>query len=230
MRRPPRASTRGARRGSAARAATGRLRGVARMAPSRAMPSSPTYLPARSGSSRTRAGVARRTSLLMPVALWSTASSTVRAASPSRMRWSRRGMDRRLRVGVPRVVGIFRRRRGRWTNVRCGEKPPAVTAGQGRGAAAAVPSGRAAEAAGPAVDLEPHLAAAIVAVDAPAARQLGEQAQAEALALHSLGIEAVPLVGDLDAREVLAQPSEEDDALIAAQAGMANRVPDDLRG
>src|SRR6185295_20414120 len=101
---------------------------------------------------------------------------------------------------------------------------------RGRPCGAAAPSGgRAAEATGSPVDLEPDLAAALVAVDAPAARQLREQAQPEALGLHGLGIEAVALVGDLDAREVLAQPGEEHDALVAAQARVAHRVADDLR-
>src|SRR4029079_8838419 len=91
----------------------------------------------------------------------------------------RRGMGRRLRVGMTRVVGIFRRRRGRWTKrpVR-GE-----TALGDRGARAGRPAGTAAsggapEATGAPVDLEPHLAAAIVAVDAPAARQPGGQGPA----------------------------------------------------
>ena len=50
-------------------------------------------------------------------------------------------------------------------------------------------SGGAAEAARAAVDLEPDLAAASVAVDTPPARELREQAQAEALGLDRVGIE-----------------------------------------
>src|SRR3954447_8942281 len=89
-------------------------------------------------------------------------------------------------------------------------------------------SGRAAEAARAAVDLEPDLAAAVRAVDAPVVRQLREQAQAEALGLDHLRVEAAALVGDLHAREVVGETREEDDPLVAAKAGVADRVADHL--
>src|SRR4051794_33781637 len=96
--------------------------------------------------------------------------------------------------------------------------------------AGAAASGQAAEATGPAVDLEPDLAAAVRAVDAPVVRQLREQAQSEALALDDLRVEAAALVGDLHTREVLAETGEEDDPLVAAQPRVADGVADDLRG
>src|SRR3954465_10991477 len=77
---------------------------------------------------------------------------------------------------------------------------------------------------------EPALAAAVRAVDAPAVGELAEESQAEALGLDRRRIEAGALVGDLHPREVLAQPREEDDALVAAQAGVADGVCDDLGG
>ena len=94
----------------------------------------------------------------------------------------------------------------------------------GRGQA----GGGAAEAARAAVDLEPDLAPAIVAVHAPPACELGEQAQAEALGVDAFGIEPVALVGDLHPGEILSQAGEEHDALVRAKAGMAHGVADDL--
>src|SRR3954468_13965541 len=215
MRRPPRARTRGARHAGAGRATAARRFGGATKALSRASPSSPRYRPASSGTSRISAGAARRTSPLIPVALCTTANSTVRAASPNRMRWSRRGMHGRLGAARQDALGIFRSRARGWTNVCCGEKPR---------------SGDAAEPTGAAVDLEPDLAAAVGAVAAPAAGKLREQAEAEAFGPDGLGIEAVALVGDLDAREILRQAGEEDDALVAAQTGVPDGGADDLRG
>src|SRR5918911_1512542 len=138
-------------------------------------------------------GADKRTSGLMPVALWTSANASVRAASPSRSRWSRRGMHRRLRIAGADALGRTRNGAGIWTNVWCGV------------AARRRASGGAPEAARAAVDLEPDLAAAVGAVDAPVACQLGEQAQAEALRLDQLGIEAAALVGDLDAGVVLGE-------------------------
>src|SRR3954462_1853703 len=96
--------------------------------------------------------------------------------------------------------------------------------------AGAPASGHAAEAPRPAVDLDPDLAAAVRAVDAPVVRQLREQAQSEALRLDDLRVEAGALVGDLHAREVLSETGEEDDPLVAAQARVVDGVADDLRG
>src|SRR3954470_10158839 len=116
----------------------------------------------------------------MPVAVWTSANSSVRAASPSRSRWSRRGMDRRLGIAGADGLGRTRNSPRGWTNVWCGLfSAPACRR-----------SGGAAEAPRPAVDLEPDLAAAVRAVDAPVVRQLREQAQAEALGLDHLRIEA----------------------------------------
>src|SRR4051794_41940801 len=87
--------------------------------------------------------------------------------------------------------------------------------------AGAPASGHAAEAPRPAVDLEPDLAAAGRAVDAPVVRQLREQAQSEALGLDDLRVEAGALVGDLHAREVLRETGGEDDPPVAAPARRA---------
>src|SRR4051794_631860 len=196
MRRPPRARTRGARQAGAGRATAARRFGGATKALSRASPSSPRYRPASSGTSRISAGAARRTSPLIPVALCTTANSTVRAASPNRMRWSRRGMHGRLGAARQDALGIFRSRARGWTNVCCGEKPR---------------SGDAAEPTGAAVDLEPDLAAAVGAVAAPAARELRGQPGAEAPRPGGLGVEAPPPGGGPDARGVLPPGGGEDE-------------------
>src|SRR4051812_27746801 len=156
----------------------------------------------------------------MPVALCRTATSSVRAASPRRMRWSRRGMAWRLRPAPRDALGTSRSEPRGWTNVRVRGNVP--------GPSVVERSVVAPEATRAAVDLEPDLAAAIGAVDAPAARELGQQAQPVALGLHRLRVEALALVGHLDAGEVLGQARDEDDPLIAAQRGVAHRVADDL--
>src|SRR5689334_10416403 len=163
------------------------------------------------------AGAASRTSPPMPVAAWTSASSSVRAASPSRSRWSRRGMHSRLRIPGADALGRSRNSRRGWTNVWCGLRTARSRA-----------SADAAEAARAAVDLEPDLAAAVGAVDAPVVGELREQAQAEALGLDLERVEPAALVGDLHAREVVAEASEEHDPLVPAEAGVADGVADDL--
>src|SRR4051812_33300393 len=105
---------------------------------------------------------------------------------------------------------------------------PAAARGNGRtsGCGEIARSGGATEAARPAVHLEPDLAAAVGAVAPPTARELREQPQPEALGPDGLRVEAVALVGHLDARVVLGEAREEDDALVAPQAGVADGVAD----
>src|SRR4051794_6617588 len=146
----------------------------------------------------------------MPVALWTSANSSVRPASPSRSRWSRRGMPPRLRIRGADALGKTCNNARGWTNVWRGLAAPRVSGGP-------------AQAARPAVDLEPDHAAAVGAVEAPAARELRQRAQAEALDLDLVRVEPPPRSAT-HAREVRGQAREEHDPLVAAGADVTDGV------
>ena len=231
MRRPPRASTRG--RPPRQRRPRGD-RPPARRRQDGAEPRDAVLADVPSGEEweqQDQRRRARRTSPLMPVDALEHREQHRQGGKPEQDALVTARHGRRLRVGAARVVGTFRRRRGRWTNVRCGEKPR----GGDRGAAAAVRRRRCGQAAR---RKRPDRRSTSNQTLQPRSLQstpqrlasLASRRRPKPSVCTRLGIEAVALVGDLDAGEVLAQAGEEHDALVAAQAGVADGVADDLRG
>ena len=81
----------------------------------------------------------------------------------------------------------------------------------------------------PAVDLEPDPGSLVVAVDAPAGRELVQHPQPEALRVMAhVGVEPRAVVADLDPGVVLGEPRGEDDPVGVRQAGVADAVRDEL--